>query len=37
MKKLFITMVALISATMSFAQSSQIVTLSHEGKIGSPA
>ena len=33
MKKLFITMVALISATMSFAQSSQIVTLSHEGKI----
>ena len=33
MKKLFFTMVALVVATMSYAQSSQIATLSHEGSI----
>lgn len=33
MKKLFLSLVALVSATMSFAQSSLIATLSHDGEI----
>ncbi|MBQ8968964.1 MAG: hypothetical protein IJ064_04425 [Bacteroidaceae bacterium] len=33
MKKLFLSMVALMMATLSFAQSSLIATLSHEGEV----
>lgn len=33
MKKLFLSMVALVVATLSYAQSSLVATLSHEGKI----
>lgn len=33
MKKFFLSLVALVSATMSFAQSSLIATLSHDGEI----
>lgn len=33
MKKLFVSLVAVVAATMSYAQSSMLATLSHEGEI----